>query len=144
FFQAEDGIRDRNVTGVQTCALPILVRQCLSTSSHRPRRAMRVGMSSRKADPAKRMSTTDPGVQPIAYIVFAIGPDTAKKNAEARVSRNPTMTERLILDLLKCWCAGGSDRGQGPRRGGSSTRRACAPQRPVHARRSGHVRCGGR
>src|SRR5699024_11373646 len=28
FFQAEDGIRDRNVTGVQTCALPI---------SHAPR-----------------------------------------------------------------------------------------------------------
>src|SRR5699024_11569848 len=26
FFQAEDGIRDRNVTGVQTCALPIFVR----------------------------------------------------------------------------------------------------------------------
>src|SRR5699024_11300413 len=26
FFQAEDGIRDRNVTRVQTCALPILCR----------------------------------------------------------------------------------------------------------------------
>src|SRR5207249_6169129 len=26
FFQAEDGIRDRNVTGVQTCALPISCR----------------------------------------------------------------------------------------------------------------------
>src|SRR5437867_4592897 len=26
FFQAEDGIRDRTVTGVQTCALPILER----------------------------------------------------------------------------------------------------------------------
>ena len=25
FFQAEDGIRDWSVTGVQTCALPILV-----------------------------------------------------------------------------------------------------------------------
>src|SRR5699024_11501734 len=25
FFHAEDGIRDRNVTGVQTCALPILM-----------------------------------------------------------------------------------------------------------------------
>src|SRR5699024_11482713 len=25
FFQAEDGIRDRNVTGVQTCALPISI-----------------------------------------------------------------------------------------------------------------------
>src|SRR5438067_8171587 len=30
FFQAEDGIRDRNVTGVQTCALPI------SRSGRRP------------------------------------------------------------------------------------------------------------
>jgi len=26
FFQAEDGIRDRDVTGVQTCALPISER----------------------------------------------------------------------------------------------------------------------
>src|SRR5699024_11456041 len=26
FFQAEDGIRVRNVTGVQTCALPILIK----------------------------------------------------------------------------------------------------------------------
>src|SRR5699024_8093631 len=26
-FQAEDGIRDRNVTGVQTCALPILNKE---------------------------------------------------------------------------------------------------------------------
>src|SRR5204862_4497216 len=26
FFQAEDGIRDLYVTGVQTCALPILIR----------------------------------------------------------------------------------------------------------------------
>src|SRR5207245_4853802 len=26
FFQAEDGIRDATVTGVQTCALPISVR----------------------------------------------------------------------------------------------------------------------
>src|SRR2546430_6358996 len=27
FFQAEDGIRDLTVTGVQTCALPIYLRQ---------------------------------------------------------------------------------------------------------------------
>src|SRR5207248_4004553 len=30
FFQAEDGIRDRTVTGVQTCALPIF--PCTQTS----------------------------------------------------------------------------------------------------------------
>src|SRR5260370_29749464 len=29
FFQAEDGIRDSSVTGVQTCALPILVNTIL-------------------------------------------------------------------------------------------------------------------
>src|SRR5699024_11871831 len=29
FFQAEDGIRDRNVTGVQTCALPIFAAEAV-------------------------------------------------------------------------------------------------------------------
>src|SRR5437867_5178742 len=32
FFQAEDGIRDRTVTGVQTCALPILRSGCFPRS----------------------------------------------------------------------------------------------------------------
>src|SRR5699024_11733144 len=31
FFQAEDGIRDRNVTGVQTCALPISLKEAKAT-----------------------------------------------------------------------------------------------------------------
>src|SRR5207253_8616289 len=30
FFQAEDGIRDGHVTGVQTCALPIFVENVIS------------------------------------------------------------------------------------------------------------------
>src|SRR5437762_9443819 len=37
FFQAEDGIRDTSVTGVQTCALPI------STRGSRPTRISRAG-----------------------------------------------------------------------------------------------------
>src|SRR5229473_7185941 len=37
FFQAEDGIRDKLVTGVQTCALPISTpRGCDSMSAHGP------------------------------------------------------------------------------------------------------------
>src|SRR2546425_13210153 len=32
FFQAEDGIRDKLVTGVQTCALPICIRCAKSDS----------------------------------------------------------------------------------------------------------------
>src|SRR5437016_8897390 len=33
FFQAEDGIRDWSVTGVQTCALPIFLENDTSTNS---------------------------------------------------------------------------------------------------------------
>src|SRR5205807_5726778 len=33
FFQAEDGIRDYKVTGVQTCALPILSCLCRSRTA---------------------------------------------------------------------------------------------------------------
>src|SRR2546421_2084572 len=34
FFQAEDGIRDLIVTGVQTCALPITLREVLPALRH--------------------------------------------------------------------------------------------------------------
>src|SRR2546425_10273649 len=36
FFQAEDGIRDKLVTGVQTCALPISLRVRLSPAPRAP------------------------------------------------------------------------------------------------------------
>src|SRR5690606_11547211 len=39
FFQAEDGIRDFHVTGVQTCALPISQGEADPTSSDRPKLA---------------------------------------------------------------------------------------------------------
>src|SRR2546426_1747416 len=35
FFQAEDGIRDYKVTGVQTCALPICCRKPIANKSGR-------------------------------------------------------------------------------------------------------------
>src|SRR4029434_6859207 len=34
FFQAEDGIRDSSVTGVQTCALPIYTHTLTHTHTH--------------------------------------------------------------------------------------------------------------
>src|SRR5688572_33437966 len=39
FFQAEDGIRDLTVTGVQTCALPIFLPERGGPGHHPPRRA---------------------------------------------------------------------------------------------------------
>src|SRR2546426_1215374 len=47
FFQAEDGIRDYKVTGVQTCALPICLRTCNKTS-------FRAGRWRRSAAPLPR------------------------------------------------------------------------------------------
>src|SRR5207237_7118665 len=41
FFQAEDGIRDSSVTGVQTCALPIWVASTMTWSSLRLERVAR-------------------------------------------------------------------------------------------------------
>src|SRR5699024_12206110 len=47
FCQAEDGIRDRNVTGVQTCALPIsllptdVIREWIYFISHKSNQAIR-------------------------------------------------------------------------------------------------------
>src|SRR6266513_5067021 len=38
FFQADDGIRDRNVTGVQTCALPISEARVPDRSAAPPER----------------------------------------------------------------------------------------------------------
>src|SRR2546427_6791530 len=45
FFQAEDGIRDLTVTGVQTCALPILttglpIRRSISSTASTDRHAV--------------------------------------------------------------------------------------------------------
>src|SRR3989442_5036648 len=41
FFQAEDGIRDADVTGVQTCALPISIA-CERDSAHQHTRRLAV------------------------------------------------------------------------------------------------------
>src|SRR5689334_24711177 len=41
FFQAEDGIRDGTVTGVQTCALPISAEQCRAAGHQRQKRPPR-------------------------------------------------------------------------------------------------------
>src|SRR5207244_8450046 len=71
FFQAEDGIRDDLVTGVQTCALPIYpaaaglapggrirvtTRAMLSTSRIEPTTAMRRDM----VNPRERFATYSP------------------------------------------------------------------------------------
>src|SRR5207245_6215112 len=50
FFQAEDGIRDATVTGVQTCALPILPGLARRGATH----AARVGRRGGRESPVER------------------------------------------------------------------------------------------
>src|SRR5690606_39679329 len=47
FFQAEDGIRDFHVTGVQTCALPISTQPCPPGPARPPSLARRQGRGDR-------------------------------------------------------------------------------------------------
>src|SRR5262249_57275818 len=60
FFQAEDGIRDWSVTGVQTCALPIWAhtarsrRLCLRASSNARWWSLLLGGNLRRARPCAR------------------------------------------------------------------------------------------
>src|SRR2546430_10292271 len=68
FFQAEDGIRDLTVTGVQTCALPIYpaarrAAQCPAAACHRPAGVVRrTGQSGARAGLARGLHGLAPGV----------------------------------------------------------------------------------
>src|SRR5699024_11288694 len=53
FFQAEDGIRDRNVTGVQTCALPIYLA---ASEAENIAIGMQLGMAN-SAEATKQVAT---------------------------------------------------------------------------------------
>src|SRR5690606_40916910 len=82
FFQAEDGIRDFHVTGVQTCALPI------SGQAFRPRPAARrprsskwtEGLSRSAGRPVKRgrRDPTGRGVR------FSVAGDVSPRRSEER------------------------------------------------------------
>src|SRR5699024_11359562 len=57
-FQAEDGIRDRNVTGVQTCALPISCPVVPSDTAGIAPTSVAVGFATGTASPAELKPTS--------------------------------------------------------------------------------------
>src|SRR2546430_281721 len=76
FFQAEDGIRDLTVTGVQTCALPISTsRRSLSNSGCSPT----IYMDPSKAEPPPPAVTSQE-----ATPTDAATPETAPQRSEER------------------------------------------------------------
>src|SRR2546426_6253052 len=72
FFQAEDGIRDYKVTGVQTCALPISDRSGASPGKDPcPELATRAGIW--RFDPSKPSQTEATGTRYATGIRNAVG-----------------------------------------------------------------------
>src|SRR5438105_10075520 len=78
FFQAEDGIRDPLVTGVQTCALPILEQDGLEPAPEGDRRTL-----------ARRVSLDLTGLPP--------SPEEVAKFVE---DRSPDAYEKMVEQLL--------------------------------------------
>src|SRR5256885_3971112 len=75
FFQAEDGIRDYKVTGVQTCALPIS-RSCRSP----------IGSSNEQVPEAARWRRAAPMASPLARRPRQATPSGSSWNAAGSVS----------------------------------------------------------
>src|SRR5690606_40930289 len=89
FFQAEDGIRDFHVTGVQTCALPIWFCSALTTAQNRsaysavgnPVTAAPSGPV--RLDGRRRLRVPDP----TARRCVAAGPNCDPRSEERRVGK---------------------------------------------------------
>src|SRR5205807_5374178 len=85
FFQAEDGIRDYKVTGVQTCALPI--------SAARPRRPRAAGSPRRTPFRSGRRSTRPRAGGPR----WARGPPRSPR-PRGRAAGSPQLTRQRLGD----------------------------------------------
>src|SRR5690606_40044154 len=98
FFQAEDGIRDFHVTGVQTCALPIYL---LAARSCR-----RLGR----------------GLLPVEHLVEQARPRLARG---LRLARRPRLARRLLLDVVELCVGRSEERRVGKECGGGWAREVC-------------------
>src|SRR5437660_2629458 len=84
FFQAEDGIRDGHVTGVQTCALPICITRTVALD-HGPREPLG-GLSAPQTLP--RDGSRDTILLDVFECVgYRYGRDGAERSEERRVGK---------------------------------------------------------
>src|SRR2546428_1917206 len=80
FFQAEDGIRDLIVTGVQTCALPISSVMGLAQAAAQSSQTESLGDLARKVREEKAKSGTKP-------VKVYTNDDIPKRSEERRVGK---------------------------------------------------------
>src|SRR2546425_5144668 len=92
FFQAEDGIRDKLVTGVQTCALPIFQPDSPS------RRRGRGSAAARGPDAAARADTPAP---PDRALVLLSGADRGPVGPQGNFGYSNRLRGAVMSDELK-------------------------------------------
>src|SRR5437773_4160487 len=106
FFQAEDGIRDRDVTGVQTCALPILLAYFRSQHDNQSWLASLTAI----LDTCSLVIVGVDGIDPFqARLTFAIGRhalvDLGQTLRTRPVTQVDTALEPKALAELRAWLA---------------------------------------
>src|SRR5438094_6780066 len=87
FFQAEDGIRDRTVTGVQTCALPIFGEQAVGH-----RRAV-VNTAKSPAGPDR----LDP------HLILLLSPAVSRRSGRASCRERGEISDAIVVLKQKWW-----------------------------------------
>src|SRR5256885_9329761 len=86
FFQAEDGIRDYKVTGVQTCALPICDDQAgVGGSAGIPQRPMTNRPNEREGERSKANDGLLPSLGLFTSTMMVIGGEIGRASCRERV-----------------------------------------------------------
>src|SRR5437763_2388759 len=99
FFQAEDGIRDTSVTGVQTCALPISTGW--QTSRHSDRGNPAVGGLTKAWPRRRRRRKPRLQRQPLRNAVIGVDDHLAQRSEERRVGKECRARWWLGADIHK-------------------------------------------
>src|SRR5690625_5724552 len=97
FFQAEDGIRDGHVTGVQTCALPIMLR--LGADDYVTKPFDLEELIARIEVLLRRATSASAPPQPLSYGDLTLDPATARVTIGG-AEPTLTATELRILQPL--------------------------------------------
>src|SRR2546427_6681575 len=89
FFQAEDGIRDLTVTGVQTCALPIYWPAAVR---HRMASTLRERIETANAESVGRITSADPvliDIAPAGEVIPGLRSEERRVGKECRSRWSP-------------------------------------------------------
>src|SRR5699024_11654442 len=90
--QAEDGIRDRNVTGVQTCALPIFIKKLFASSSNNNVTISDIGISLQAVEDCTVIGYIKPAIPSITNRLKLLLPIIFPKT----ISDSPRSEERRV------------------------------------------------